>query len=375
MVMTSLMGMNILHINLSSAWRGGEHQTLLLARGLQHYPCAQFLGAVPQGALWRRAREISLATLPLATRTGLSIPAAITVRRHVRRNRTAIVHAHTSHAHTLAVLALSGMPDVRLVVTRRIQQGIGAGPFSRLKYRRADHYVAISAAIAELLLRDGIPEERISRIYSGIELETAKVSRTVSVKGDHALPDNTVVIGTVAALTKEKDIETLVHAARRVVDRHPQAYFAVVGSGPLEHSLRELARTLRVDDHLFFLGFRDDVVPFLNGFDVFALPSRSEGLGTSVLDAMRAGLPIVASRTGGIPEMVDHETNGLLFTPGDANELADSLGRLITDRNARKHFGSRSRTAVRKFDIRATVRDTFELYQTLVDMRGGKPIE
>src|SRR5262249_50140252 len=158
----------------------------------------------------------------------------------------------------------------------------------------------------------------------------------------------------------------------RVAARHPESRVLLVGDGPLRADLEALAATLGVGDRVTFAGYRDRPERFLRLMDVFALTSRSEGMPLAILEAWAAGLPVVASRVGGIPEVVADGRTGLLFPAGDDAGLATHLDRLLTDSVAARALGEAGRAEVReKFDVR-TMCDTYQrYYRALLRARAG----
>ncbi|MBD3315643.1 MAG: glycosyltransferase [Chitinivibrionales bacterium] len=367
------MTCSVLHINLSPVWRGGEAQTLLLARGLHHRGFACRIAAPPDSPLAQHGTASGLKVFPLAPRGELDPFAALRLRRYLHTQNVRIVHAHTAHAHGTAALALLGLRSVPLVVTRRVQRGMSPGPLSRLKYEACGKIIAISDHIRRLLIEAGLPAERVVRIYSGIDTNKFKGSADrAGIRRRLGIAPGCMTVGTVAALTSEKGLPVLIDAAALVARRRPHVRFVVVGDGPLRGELQNRCRELGLDEHVLFTGFRSDIGGLLSAMDIFAFPSLSEGLGTSTMDAMLAGLPVVATRTGGIPEIVKHNESGYLFTRNDHRELARLLGELIDDRGKRRRFGNRGAELVQRFDITKTIEATRAVYDEILRTRGKK---
>jgi glycosyltransferase involved in cell wall biosynthesis len=240
---------------------------------------------------------------------------------------------------------------------------------SRLKYTHTsiDRVVCISDLVRRVLLADGVPDDRLATIYSGVDPEKfADLPPTVELKAELGIPEDHLLVGTVAAVVGHKDYPNLLRAARRVMDRHPRVSFCAVGDGDHRQRVRRLHAELGLGRRFVFTGYRRDVGRFLKGFDLFVLASREEGLGTSLLDAQAVGLPVVATRAGGIPEIVDHRRNGLLVPPRDAGALADALLELAADAALRRRLGERARKDVARFSVDATVDAYLDLYRSLM---------
>jgi len=291
------------------------------------------------------------------------------LRRIIVRFRPHVLHLHTAHAHTLGVLAASGFVHrPKVVVSRRVDFRVARNPLSRLKYRYGiDRIVAVSEGVARALREDGVNAGKVTVIRSGVDLRTSgSVRGREAILGDLGLPRDIRIVGNVAALAPHKDQACLLHAARRVVDRIPAARFLIVGEGELEGPLKRLRDTLGLEKKVIFAGFREDVGDILSVLDVFVLSSHLEGLGTSVLDAMASGVPVVATRTGGIPEMVCDGVNGFLVPVGDAPRLAGRICEVLLDGPLRRDLGRRARCTAKRFDIRETIRRTEALYRVVV---------
>ena len=284
-----------------------------------------------------------------------------------------ILHAHTSHAHTLGLWAwvLSGR-RAKVVVSRRVDFPISRRGFGRIKYGRGvDQFIAVSEGVRRVLVEGGVPASKVVVVRSGIDLRKFDgLKDTEDLRKEFGIARDAPLVGNVAALAPHKDQTCLLEAARRVVDAFPGVRFLIVGEGPLEVALREHRAQLGLDREVLFTGFRRDVGAILRMLDVFVLSSYLEGLGTSVLDAMLVGLPIVATRVGGIPEAVEDGENGLLVPPRSPEALSEAICRLLEDRAMRERLGRRGKTRVHRFDIRETVRRTEAVYVDLLKEAG-----
>jgi glycosyltransferase involved in cell wall biosynthesis len=190
----------------------------------------------------------------------------------------------------------------------------------RLSYCLAHRVVANSSAAVDRLIEEGVADWRVVQIGNGLDLA-----------GFVAAPAKTRrrVITTVANLRPGKGHEVLLKAAARLVRRFPDVRFQIVGDGSRRQELEREAAALRISAQVSFLGHRDDVPQVLAESDLFAFPSFMEASPNAVIEAMAAGLPVVATKVGGIPEVIEHERNGLLVPPGDERALAAAMTRLI----------------------------------------------
>ncbi len=186
-------------------------------------------------------------------------------------------------------------------------------------------------------------------------------------------PGRIVLVGTVARLAPQKGIEVFLRAASRLVSDFPYLRFTVVGDGPLRKELESLSRELGLEKELYFAGYQDDLPLVLKALDIFVLPSTSEGLSITALEALSASLPVAASHTGGIPEIVQEEETGLLFNPGDDRELSEKIKRLLKEPELGRVLGKEGRKKVhRSFTLEAMFRRTGLVYREALNRRKSR---
>jgi glycosyltransferase involved in cell wall biosynthesis len=203
-------------------------------------------------------------------------------------------------------------------------------------------------------------------IHYGAEPPASRIATTAAraqARQALGLPADALVVGSVGNFTAKKDHRTLLEATARAASQHGGLRLVLVGSGPLERELRDTTRSLGLTARVAFAGSRDDVAELLPAFDVFALSSRNEGLPISLLEAMAAGVPCVATSVGGVPEVVTDREEGLLVPPEDAVGLAEALCRLLGTPKMRKAAGARAARTARRFDITQAVGRTEDVYR------------
>ncbi len=358
----------ILHLDTEYGWRGGENQVYLLLRGLREKGITTELIAPPESALLKKVQEEDIPVTPLKSRGEIDFMAIGKISHIIRKKGINIVHAHTAHAHTLA--GFSGrICKIPVVVTRRVDFPL-RNPFSRWKYQHlADAIIVISKAIKRILLQYGIPREKLFHIPSGIDLQRLEEVKDNSYLWEE-FPLHRPIIGTIAHLTDHKGHKYLLEAVPQVLKIFPQATFLLVGKGELEKELKKKVRRASLENHIIFTGFRRDIPEILSLLDLFVLPSHLEGLGTSLLDALYMGIPIVATSTGGIPEIIKHEEWGLLVPPRNPRALSKAIISLLTDKRKRERFSQRGKEWVKEnFSVEKMVEGTIEVYNQLWERR------
>lgn len=363
-------GLRIVHLNTAVDWRGGERQTLFLADELRQRGIEQVVVGQPRSELERRCARRAIPFAPLRIRGELDPFSWRALARLAADFRASHLHAHTARAHAVALFARRSLPDTALIVSRRVDFPRRPNLLSRWKYQTplVTRYLAISENVRRILIADGINEQRISVAYSGVDLDVYRQRRDrQKVRREFSFGPKDVIIGHAAALVDHKDQATLLRAfahALRGAPRGLQLRLVVLGEGPLRRELEELARELSLSDSgaLFMPGWRADIDDWLAGFDLFALSSKEEGLGTAALDAMGHGLALAATDAGGIPEMVVHGKGGLLSPPGDAVALGNHMLQLSLKPKLRKQFGQFNQKRVQLFSKAATCEATLRCY-------------
>jgi len=356
-----------LHVDTARTWRGGQNQVLLTVNGLRSMGQRAALVAHPDGELRRRAAE-GLDLIPIAPRTEMDLSAAWKFSRIIKRLTPDVVHAHDPHGVAMAALALSmgsakGGSAPALVASRRVDFHLKGNSFSRWKYRQVDCFIAASEAIRQMIVADGIPADRTVTVHEGIDVDHVLAAPAVNVHEAFWLPHGSPVVGNVAALVPHKGQRYLIEAAHLVIQQVPDARFIILGEGELREHLEHLVREHHLEKHVLLPGFRTDVLGCIKGFDLFVMSSVTEGLGTSLLDAMACARPIVATRAGGIPEIVEDEVNGLLVPPRDHTALAQAIVRALKDEGLRRRMGDAGLARVReRFTVERMVEETAAVY-------------
>lgn len=335
--------MRVLHLNNEKTWRGGERQTLLLAASLQKRGIASIIGCRPDSPLEEKARAEAVTTLPIP---GNNAGAALALAKVARGFD--LIHCHTGRGHSLAAIT-AAWHRKPFLVTRRVDFLPGTGWFNRYKFRRAARVVCISRFIADQLAGWGVPPERLAVIRSTVPMpdpEWLTPQHREAVRARLGIPPGVKLVGNIAALVGHKDQATLLRAAKVVTERRRDIRFVILGEGELEEPLHQMRRELRLEERVLMPGFVPQAEQCLPAFDVFAMSSCMEGLGSIVLDAFAAGVPVAATAGGGLPELVRNVDTGLLAAVGDATGLAEAILRLVDDTSLSTRLSSTARAWV-----------------------------
>jgi glycosyltransferase involved in cell wall biosynthesis len=331
----------VLHVDTAATWRGGQNQVLLTARGMAGRGVSTAIACRRGGELEARARAAGATVWPLPLRGDLWPPGILALARRLRRERPGALLLHDPHAVSAGLVAARLAGRAVLVAVRRVDFPL-RGPFSRAKYTACDRVIVASRAIGSMVERGGVPEARLRLVYEGVPDRAPAAGGRAALEA-LGVPRGVPVVGNVAALTGHKDQATLVDAMARLRPRLPEARLVIAGEGELRPTLEAQVRGLGLGDRIVFAGFRRDLDSLLPAFSVFCLSSRLEGLGTSLLDAMAFGLPVVATAAGGIPEAVEDGVTGRVAPQGDPAALADALADVLGDEGRRRAYGAAGR--------------------------------
>lgn len=357
-----------LHVDTARGWKGGQSQVMHTVMGLRAAGHRAVLVAHPEGELFRRMRE-GHDLVPLAAAADIDLSAAWNFSRILKDLKPELLHAHDARAIAMAATALSMVaptPKPPLAASRRSEFRAAQNSFSRWKYSQVDCFIASCASIRERLVHDGIAPDRIVTVHDGVDVDRIERLPAANVHAQFYLPMHAPVVGNVAALVPQKGHQHFIDAAALVVREQPDARFVIVGEGELREPLERQIKEKHLERHIFLAGFRADVLELTKGFDIFATTSIHEGMCIALLDAMAAGKPAVATRAGGVPEvLVDGET-GMLVEPRDHEAMAAALVRLLENEALRKRMGAAAIARAREhFSAERMVQETIALYERL----------
>lgn len=363
--------MTVLHLDAGRTWRGGQQQVYLLHRELRARGVESRLLA--RGELLARCRREGLPAEELPGRGGWSL-AALGAVLGASRGRV-ILHAHDSHALGLGAVARAVWPGVCLVGHRRVSYPASRGPLSRWKYGRADAWVAVSAEVARVLGRAGIPAGRVSVVHSAIDLNAlraqAAAADLVGLRAELGIPAGSPVVGFCGAFSPQKGHRVLAEAARLVLARMPEVLFLLPGEGELLSQVRWWVETQGLAKAFRLPGFRRDVGALTALFTLAAVPSvDGEGSSAAIKEPMALGVPVVASDLAGNLEVL-HD-GGMVFPRGDAPALARELVALLQAPEERAELGRRGRARAEAFAPAVMAEGVLALYQSLARGRGPR---
>lgn len=286
----------------------------------------------------------------------------LSLTREIRRGRWDLVHCHGFQGGAVGrtAAALAGVPAI-LTIHNTLQISapvrLGAKVTEKWLAGRTARWVAVSAYLRNYARQElGVPPEKMETILNGVDFPPEIPPR-----------QERPVLGTVARLIPAKGVDVFLRAVQLLRPEIPELKALVVGEGPEGARLRTMSRDLGLESIVEFLGYREDVAEQLGRMAVFVLPTRSEGLGISVLEAMARGVPVIASAVGGVPELVRHQVTGLLVRPGEYGAIARGARRLLADREGAETLRKNAyREVAANFSARAMLEQTAATYRRVL---------
>lgn len=364
--------LRVMQVSWTMRTGGLERVVLDLARLSPDFGVAPLVAAMEQaGELAEEVEALGIPFFLVGKGAGLDLGAGRRLARLVREHRVDVLHAHNQGA--LFYCGLAGLLTRRPVIYTRHGASWGKDAshrwLSRLGSRLARYVVCIGADAVEVARgRDRVPESKVRLIYNGADLTRFKPDARVraEARAELGIGGREPVVMTVGRLSPEKDQAGLVKAMAMV----PAARLVLVGDGPEAPALARAAHELGLAQRVILTGARRDVDRLLCAADVFALSSLSEGVSIAALEAMAAGLPVVATRVGGNPEIVEHGVTGLLVEPARPDELAGALTRLLAEPGTAAAMGRAGRRlAEEKFALTTMVGAYADLYREATGRR------
>ncbi len=361
--------MKILHIDTRPDWRGGQHQIFLTMRGQRERGHDAQLLARRGSPLERRASTAKFSVHTFAPRLA-RFDALLCLREMLDQQQFDFVHAHDPHALTAAWLARAHRRST-LVVSRRVAYPLGRTWPALARYRAAHRIIAVSRFVAQSVLASGIEGRRVGVVHDGVEIPAAtSASARATARRGWNIPDSAFLLGCVGYLLPEKGQELLIRAMPLVLTEFPNCRLLLAGDGPLRARLDHLAVDLELRNAVVFAGSVEDVALVYRALDAFVFPSLAEPLGSSLLSAMAHGLPAVAVSSGGVPEIIDNERDGVLVAHPKEEELAGAICNLLADPRKMRQIGGAARQRIaREFTAAQLAENTLHEYEKALRVR------
>jgi len=360
--------LKVLHVETGMNLYGGALQVFYLLRGLKDREDVENALVCPEGSAVGQASRNLVKTLHAVPMGGdLDLPFVGRLTRIIRKERPDIVHLHSRRGADVLGGIAAKLTGTRCVLTRRVDNP-EKNVWAQVKYRLYNHVITISEGIREILAAEGVPEAKLTCVPSAVDAGLYRhncdrewFSKEFGIGEDHR------VCGTVAQLIGRKGHRFLLKAVPGILESVPKARFLFFGKGPLEDQLRSRCQNLGIEKQVLFPGFREDLDRIIGCLDLVIHPALMEGLGVSLLQAAAAGVPIVGTRVGGIPEIVRHGVNGYLIPPADAAELVAAATGILSDPDLARRMGENGKRIVdESFSIHTMVEGNMRVYREMM---------
>lgn len=287
----------------------------------------------------------------------------------------ALVHVNDLWWVPHTVRAVAGLSR-RIPIIAHVRQETQQKKVSQYVLNRVDNVVAVSHQVEQGLLTGGVSPNRVRTLYSGVDCSAMVASEgDRDIRARYGVPREALLLGTVANLLPLKGYEVMLEALPSILAAMPAVHYLIIGGGGAEYGTRLKAITMErgIAERVHFAGFQESVVSYLSAMDLYVHPSLKEAFGLAVVEAMAMGKAVVATATGGLPEVVAQGETGLLVPPGDAGSLAAAVVSLIDDKVRRDQMGRMGRArALERFSLNASVRHMEQLYGEVLEARKGR---
>jgi glycosyltransferase involved in cell wall biosynthesis len=364
--------MRILHISSAVDFGGGEKHVIDLGRGLTFRGHEVYLALRPTNKWQSRADFVSKEQIfHVSIRNSFGVFSAKRIGDFIREKEIDIVHAHVARDYIPASIACIAAKRAKLVITRHVMFPLK--PFNRFALKNVSQVIGVSPSLCTDL-KNIFPKEKINFIPNGIEILTYSDSDRVQKRSEfrqfHDISDDEILIGTVGQLTSLKGQRDLILAAAEVLPKVPLAKFVIVGRDnsrdrSFRRELRRLAKVMGLEGKVLWLDWADDLPSMLAALDIYVSPSHSESFGIATLEAMAAGLPVVATKTDGSRELLSDAE--LLVPFGDPVRLSDRIVELASSKDLRDSLGTQLRErAAQKYSLDQMIGRVESLYREII---------
>lgn len=361
--------MKVIHVETGMHLYGGALQVFFLLRGLKAHPGEHILVCPPGSAIADAAREFAR-VVEIPCKGDHDLAFLWRLKRLLQRERPDLVHLHSRRGADILGGIAAKLARVPAILSRRVDN-----PEPRwlvaLKYRLYARVITISEGIRQVLLQEGLPPDKLTCVHSAVDTDKYRPGcEREWLQHELGLAADQKLIGMAAQFIERKGHQTLLDAIPDILQRHPKTRFLLFGQGPLHEHIQQRTREHGLTEQVLFPGFRKDLHRILPCLDILVHPAFMEGLGVTLLQAAACGIPIVAGRAGGIPEIVHEKHNGYLMQPGDVQALAQRVNQLLDDPAQARQFGQAGRSlALQHFSIEAMVSGNLSIYHAMLRAR------
>jgi L-malate glycosyltransferase len=362
----------VLQLSSEKYFRGGERQIAYLISELQKLGVTNIVAGRRHSEFTKYCRKYRIKLYELPFRNSFDIGSAVAIKKICRQEKIDLIHAHSAKSHAIAVTSALIGNTTPLILSRRVAFLPKNNWLTRFKYNHSavKRIICVSHKINEIMRSYVSSPDKCVTVHSGVDLEKFKDSGDrIDLRHEFNIAASTLLIGNTAALEKEKDYFTFIRTIKELISTGTEVTGLIIGAGSMRKELKEFVYSLNIDPYIVFTGFRSDVQQILSSLDVFLFTSEDEGLGTSVLDAFAAEVPVVSTDAGGLPEMVMHMKSGLLAPVKNYKALAKNIQLLQLDNNLRATLIKGALEHLKEFTKEKTAIRTLAVYEEVLSQK------
>jgi glycosyltransferase involved in cell wall biosynthesis len=362
---------SVLHTESSTGWGGQESRTLQESIGMRKLGARIVLLCQPGSILGEKAEAEGFDVVRCRMKKSYDLFAVKNILRTIRSEKIDIVNTHSGRDTLLAGIAgrlSSRRPAV--VRTRHLALPIT----SKFTYNVLAHrVVTVSEYVRNYLISEGIPASKVQTVQTCVDLEKFDPEKTGNdLRQELGLEPGVPVVGTVSILRRKKGHHILLDAIPGILKKVPEAVFVFAGNGPQKENIENRIKKLGLGEKVILLGLRHDIPNILNSIDLFVLPTLQEALGTSFVEAMAMGRPLIGADVGGVGELIKDGVNGYLVMPEDPYGLANAIIRILQNREKAEAMGREGMKMARQhFTSERMCREMYDLYASLLEKGAG----
>jgi glycosyltransferase involved in cell wall biosynthesis len=363
------MTMTVMHVETGKHLYGGALQVFYLLRGLADKPMRNILVCSEGSAIAKTCVNMADKIYEIPVKGDLDIAFIYRLKSLIKKEQVDLVHLHSRRGADILGGIAAHLAGVKCICSRRVDNP--EHPFiAKLKYRLYDRVITISNGIREVLLKEGIPANKVVCVHSAVDsVKYKQPAEREWFEKEFSLNPDSIVLGVIAQFIKRKGHRHLFAALPEVISQFPNTQVLLFGKGPEEEDLKKQINKHNLNDYVHITGFRDDLHRILPNLYAVVHPADMEGLGVSLLQAAAAGVPLIGTNAGGIPEIVRNEQNGILIDPGNVEQLKVALLRLLEDNSQARAWGKAGQNIVNaEFSIDAMVEGNLKVYRSLLKL-------
>lgn len=361
--------MNIVHLSAEKTWRGGEQQIAYLVDELKLAGENQLIICKKNSAFEKYCIEKNIPFKSIGFKNQFDLKSSVAVKNICKEFNADIMHLHSSHAHAIAVWSYFIGNKTAMVLSRKVDFAVSKNILSNIKYncKGIKKIICVSNAIKKIMELSINDKSKLEVIYDGIDLERDKQVDRNYLRNEFNIDDKKIIIANTSALADHKDYPTYIKTIKYLKNKIDAKYF-IVSDGPLKNEIIDLVKSNGLEEDVVFTGFRNDIKKILSSIDYFVITSKTEGLGSSILDAYAAGVPVITTDAGGITEIANRET-AMVNKIGDYESIAESIFELINNEELKDTLIKNAQLFVQEFDKKIMASKTLSVYREAVSSK------